>query len=299
MNNIVVGVDVGGSHITAALVDLDTCTLLEKSQVRREINASGDALEIISDWGNVLKSVIGGSSDFYGKIGIAMPGPFNYEDGVSLIKDQNKYDKLYNLNVKEMLASRLHLLAEDIRFMNDAECFLQGEVFSGIARNYKRSLGLTLGTGLGSAKFQDGTAEDADLWQSPFKEGIAEDYLSTRWFEKRYQELTGQRVKGVKQLAQMALGSATAQGIFREFGLNLALFLKGFISLEKPEIVVIGGNIAKAHKLFFPEMNKCLEKDSVLVPIKVAELGEEAALVGAASCWLFDKRKELNPSITS
>ncbi len=298
MNNIVAGVDIGGTHITASLVDLSTCTLLESSIVRREVNAAGKAAEIIDEWCAALEPVMSGSSSFCGKIGVAMPGPFNYEEGVSLIQDQGKYDKLFNCNIKAMLAARLRLPAENIRFINDAACFLQGEVMSGIAKNHARSIGLTLGTGLGSAKFDNGIAEDADLWKSPFKAGIAEDYLSTRWFAKRYQELTGEEITGVKQLAQMARKNSSATGIFREFGRNLALFLMEFIAMEKPEVVVIGGNISKAHELFFPEMQKTLVKEGITVPIRVAELGEVAALVGAASCWLLDKELVLNSTVS-
>ncbi len=60
-----------------------------------------------------------------------MPGPFDYEKGISFIKDQNKYESLYGLNVKEMMAERLGVSTDHIRLMNDAGCFLQGEVMGG------------------------------------------------------------------------------------------------------------------------------------------------------------------------
>ena len=132
------------------------------------------------------------------KIGIAMPGPFDYENGISYIKDQNKYEALYGLNIKEQLAKKLEISISDISILNDAACFLQGEVFGGAGQGFKRVMGLTLGTGFGSARSVDGKTDDADLWCSPYREGIAEDYLSTRWFLKQYKEISGKLVKNVK-----------------------------------------------------------------------------------------------------
>ena len=68
------------------------------------------------------------------KIGIAMPGPFDYENGICYIKGLDKYESLFNLNVKEMLAQQLNIERSDIYMMNDASCFLKGEVFGGVAK---------------------------------------------------------------------------------------------------------------------------------------------------------------------
>jgi len=284
-NTIALGIDIGGSHITAALVNLETGMLLSESYIRKEINTHGTVAEIINSWSEAIKKALKGNYNFSGKIGIAMPGPFDYTGGVSLIKDQNKYDILYKLNVKELLASKLSFQAEDIMFVNDAACFLVGEVVGGAAQGFERVLGLTLGTGLGSASCSDGKVEDADLWHSPFKEGIAEDYLSTDWFVKKYFELTGLKLKGVKELSELAVTKPEVRLIFDEFGRNLAAFIKHYFSQNKPGLVVIGGNISKAYSLFSAELGKCLEEESIFIPIRVAELGEESALIGAASSW--------------
>ncbi|KAA3438796.1 ROK family protein [Rufibacter hautae] len=293
----VVGIDVGGSHISAALVDMETSSLVTGSYVRKEINTQGSVNEIIENWCEVIQQAQKYDSTSSGKIGIAMPGPFDYPNGVSLIKDQNKYDILYKLNVKELLAEKLLVQADDIRFLNDAECFLLGEVFCGAAQGVEQVLGLTLGTGLGSAWCHHGKVEDADLWNSPFKEGIAEDYLSTRWFVNRFRELTGQEVKGVKELADLAPQNQTAQVVFDEFGRNLADFIKTAVKQVGAVMVVIGGNISKAYPLFSQSLEKHLQTAGLSIPIRVAELGEESALIGAASSWkasLLEKVEAVN-----
>lgn len=66
---------------------------------------------------------------------------------------------------------------------------------------------------------------------------------------------------------------------------NLALFLKDIILKDKPRIVVIGGNIAKAFNHFADALKKNLEGVGSNPSIKKAVLGEEALLNGAASCW--------------
>ena len=95
-----------------------------------------------------------------------------------------------------MPAGCLDISPSGIKFMNDASCFLHGEVFCGAAYKCEEALGFTLGTGLGSAIYKNGIAEDGEMWCSAYKDGIAEDYLSTRWFERRYKELTGKDIKG-------------------------------------------------------------------------------------------------------
>lgn len=285
----VLGIDIGGSHITAALVNLGTYSLVEDSCERKEIDTGGSATNIIKDWCAVIQKVLASAIDFSGKIGIAMPGPFDYKAGVSLIHGQNKYDALYNLNVKELLSSELNIDLENISFLNDAESFLQGEVVCGVARGYANVLGLTLGTGLGSATSTNGHVADADLWNTPFKNGIAEDFLSTRWFVRNAAERLGISVGGVRELAEAVVEEPRIQSLFTEFGENLAKFLKMFIGKENPDMVVIGGNISKAHQLFFPEMERCLQEENLYVPVCIAELGEEAPLVGAASSWITNK----------
>lgn len=291
-NPIVLGIDIGGSHATAALVNLDTCILLPGSLERREIDSQGTVEEIMNDWCDIVEKTIIRTGNFSGKIGIAMPGPFDYPLGISLIQGQNKYDKLYKLNIKKLLAERLSIEPENIRFINDAECFLQGEVVCGAAKGCRSALGLTLGTGFGSAIYKNGKSRDAALWCTPFKGGIAEDHLSTRWFVKAYSELTGQEVKGVKELAEQAGKNPHVQMVFDEFGRNLALFLVEIFIQENPEVVVIGGNISKTYYLFSSELLKRLKEGGVKTTIRIAELGEESALLGAAATWIETKQEE-------
>ena len=283
--SIVAGVDIGGSHITVALVDMHSHKIIEHTWRRFCIDAGGIAAAIISDWCVAIKDSFKANNLTPGSLGIAMPGPFNYEQGISLMQNQNKYDALYGLNVKKLLADALAISKSNIVMANDAACFLQGEIFGGVAKGNRNILGLTLGTGLGSSLAIDGKVWDADLWHTPFKKGIAEDYLSNRWFVKRYQELSGEEVKNVKELAQMIPVNKVAQQVFDEFGENLGTFLLPLTKKHHIDMVVLGGNIAQAFVLFKPTLEQLLIDESIL-EIKQSLLGERAALLGAASYCL-------------
>lgn len=277
-----IGVDIGGSHITAAHVDSTTYKVIDSTMKRERVASMDSAEVIIKSWINVLSSLIIRSGEGSTKIGIAMPGPFDYEHGVSLMKDQEKYDALYGVNVKEILAERLEIPQEDIIFINDAEAFLRGELASGAAADKERAIGITLGTGLGSTSNGSGITVDMNWAFRPFKDSIAEEYISTRWFLKRYEEITGTSVKDVETLVDTANQNVKDQ-LFEEFSENLSLFLNDFIEQEQPEVVVIGGNIARTWEYFIAPLKEKLNDKSVA--IRQSEMWEDAALVGAASAW--------------
>jgi len=283
MDSIVIGADVGGSHITAGLVDLKLGKIIDGSLKRAKVKSDDTAENIIHAWSSLLKEVANNNNEI--KIGMALPGPYDYENGISYIKGLAKYESLYEKNTKELLSKALNISTSSIKMKNDAGCFLQGEIFAGVAKGTNRSIGITIGTGIGSAYAVDGIAEDAALWQKPMHNSIAEEYLSTRWFVKRYLELTGNTAKDVKHLCEM--NDADVAKVFEEFADNLSLFLEWFINRDKPEVVVVGGNVAHASDFFLTNVVKKLEKKNIHVPLKKAVLGEDAMILGSAAVWNF------------
>ena len=93
-------------------------------------------------------------------------------------------------------------------------------------------------------------------------------------------------INNVKELAALYNSDQHARAVFKDFANNLAEFLLSFIAMDNPEVIVIGGNITNASALFFPEVEDKLREQSIEIPILKATLGEEAAIIGAASCWL-------------
>jgi glucokinase len=284
--SFIIGADIGGSHIEAAIVDLDGKLLLEKTHLLNAVNPHGTADAVLATWAQTIQSVRTANPHLETKIGIAMPGPFDYKNGICYMKNVHKYDSLYGLNLKNELANRLSLSSDRILMRNDAEAFLEGEMMAGAGLGFRKAIGLTLGTGLGTAVSCDGVTTDAALGINvPLNAGVAEDYISTRWFIKSYLEKTGKKLTGVHELTLLIAQNPTLQSIFDEFAANLAAFLKFFIEKEQPEGVIIGGNIAHASDFFFPQLKTHLKEYESRIMTRKAVLGAVAPLVGAAYCW--------------
>lgn len=290
VSSLAIGVDIGGSHITSAVIDLDAQCILLPTLKRASINAQESVDEIVTAWCRVIEASGAQPGAKAAKIGIAMPGPFDYELGVSFMQEQGKFDSLYGINVKNLLAKKLSVPADNITFANDAACFLKGEVFGGAAKGCRKVLGLTLGTGFGSAIYQDGVVNDANLWCDPYKQGIAEDLFSTRWFISRYHELKGYKAANVKEILSDTPNHNSIQKLFAEFGENLGEYLLYVAGRFQFDTVVIGGNIARSFPLFSASIEAILSRHKRAITVKRTALNENASLVGAASVW-----KELQP----
>ncbi len=71
---------------------------------------------------NTLKQSTCAKDDIKG-LGISMPGPFDYERGISRITGVNKFESLFALDLKACLLSALakkHIQINSISFLNDA-----------------------------------------------------------------------------------------------------------------------------------------------------------------------------------
>lgn len=279
----IIGVDIGGSHITAAIVDGETGEVFRPSLRRAEVDARAPAAGIIHDWCAIIQSAAGERPEAL-TIGLAMPGPFDYEEGICWINEQDKFRSLYGIDVRAALADVLKLPVTNLRFVNDAAAFLQGEVLYGAAVNAPQALGITLGTGFGSAVCATGRCNDANLWNAPFKDGIAEDYFSTRWFVKLYSDVSGIKPSGVREFLTVA-SEQHREIIFTEFSQNLSDFLLRQLESTPADVIVFGGNISKASSLFFPALKDLLAQGGWVGSVVQSVLGEQAALVGAAGCW--------------
>lgn len=279
--NLVAGADIGGTHVTAGLVDINNRKLIDSSLVRKHIDPAADSNTIIREWCDAILDCHSTAGIDIQKIGIAMPGPFDYANGISYIKGLHKYENLYGLNVKNKMAEQLQVDPAQISFKNDAQAYMAGELFCGCAIGYSNVVGITLGTGLGSATYHNNEQQEGDLYRMPFREGVAEDYISSRWFIFEYEKRTGNTVKGVKELVDRMHAEPHITQLFETFGATLAEVLLHRYKDQDPEIIFIGGNIARAWDYFIPSAVKYLENHNSSIKLTKAILGEKAALIGA------------------
>lgn len=225
-------------------------------------------------------------------IGFAMPGPFDYLNGIAWFdKYVDKFHNLTGVDVKTELLQKLDLPANfPIRFLNDAASFAVGVANVEPASKFKRIIALTLGTGFGTTFInnglpvagEDGIPEDGFLYHVPFQKSIADEYFSTRWFLNEYQKRTGVNISGVKQLAELAKNDLTAKELFNDFGKNLGTFLVPWVQKFKAECIVLGGNISNSFPLFESELMSEFKILDFQPEIVISELDENAALIGSA-----------------
>lgn len=301
-----IGVDVGGSHILSAAVDLNSGAIDESTRAHVHIDSKQTSEDLMQDWARCINGTLAHcqGQDVAG-IGFAMPGPFNYKEGIAMFEGNDKYEHLYGVHIASALQP---LIAENLKFryQNDASCFAMGVDGYGVAKKSKKSISITLGTGFGAAFIDDGVPivtredvpEDGCFWHLPFKEGIADDYFSTRWFRQAYQTTFGKEVPGVKEIAVEVAGNETAQQLFDQFGENLAGFLAPWIAKFKPDMIVMGGNISRAFDLFAPSLYRHLDTGNE-ISFEVSELKEDAALLGSARLLddaFFSKLKDTLPT---
>ncbi len=290
--NLAIGADIGGSHITCAAVDLNSGKVLRKTLSERAVNNQAHANVIINTWAKALYNALNKLPIEKVKgIGFAMPGPFDYVKGICYIRGVAKYENLYGFNISDAISSSLDVPDNFlIRFMNDVSAFAVGEAVIGKAANFNRSMSVTLGTGFGSAFISnkipivDGpdVPKLGCVYHLPYKNGIADDYFSTRWFLGKYKSLTGKEMKGVKELSELAVSDKIVSDLFTEFGSDLGGFLAPWLKKFNAEILVIGGNISHAYNLFGDVFEERLKEEKCNCKISLSELKEDAALFGSA-----------------
>jgi glucokinase len=258
---VIGALELGGSHVSSALVELESGRV---DRLTRDSLDPGASRETLLD-------VLGAAADRVraaARIGFAVPGPFDHERGICLIRGLAKLEGLYGVD----LGAALDLEAE---FVNDAEAFLLGEAAAGAACGHDRALGITLGTGLGSAFLaRDELVRDGrevppggDLHVVPFRGGAVEDVISARGIRAS----TGRDPGPLAVLADRR--DAEAVAAYARFGADLAEFLEPWLEAFRPSVVVVGGGIAGAWRHFAGEL------PAIAVP---AERPDAAALIGAA-----------------
>ncbi|MFF2092192.1 ROK family protein [Paenibacillus sp. NPDC058174] len=288
--NLILAFDVGGTQIKAAAVVGGS--IIEETISHYDSLAGLSAEAIIAHFAECAADIVrraGGEPLPIGGIGMAFPGPFDYENGISRIQGLGKFESLYGLPVGELLleAFRGHealagRLASSfaIKFENDAALFGLGEAGYGEARGFGRVTCLTIGTGLGSCFLADGrlikNGPDIPahgwLYNLPYQGKIADDWISKRGILQLAAEM-GVQPEGldVRDYSMMALsGDQLAAELFEAFGRRMAAVLIPSLQLFAPERIVIGGQISKSGSLFVPAFTEELTNAGVLADVRLS-----------------------------
>jgi polyphosphate glucokinase len=237
------GVDIGGSGIKGAPVDLDKGDLAqERHKVLTPHPATPDTVadgvkEVVDHFG------------WTGPVGVTFPGVVT---GGSTVRTAANVDKAWiDTDARALLSDRLGGLP--VTVLNDADAAGVAEMRFGAGRGRQGTVVLlTLGTGIGSAVFTDGVlVPNTELGHLELNGHDAETRASSK--AKEDEDLSWER-----------------------WARRVQKYLAHVEMLFSPGLFVIGGGVSrKAHK-FLPHI------EGIRAPIVPAELQNNAGIVGAA-----------------
>ncbi|MEO8535003.1 MAG: ROK family protein [Flavobacterium sp.] len=289
-----IGLDIGGTHITAAVINIKEMKVMDFSLYKESFDSNLPADQVMHIWKKAIaRSVEKSKVEGMTGLAVCMPGPFDYQNGICWIKDQSKYEHFYGLNIRDLLLENLNLSTDfPVLFENDAVCFGRGEVFKEKENLAKKVMAVTLGTGLGACFMDKGVSvaagewvpADGEIYNLPYKEGSAEDYVSARGLLSHYYALSGTNLNNGLELYNRAVkGDIVAIKVFEEMGQDLAAVVIPWLKKFGADRFIIGGKIANASEFFLPVFNKKIKEASLEVTVYVSTDNEAAALLGAAS----------------
>jgi polyphosphate glucokinase len=236
----ILGIDIGGSGIKGAPVDLNQGVLAaERLRIATPQPATPDA--VADTVGRIIRHF-----NWTGPVGCGLPSVV--QNGVARTA-ANIDSSWIGSDVRTLLSQRTGC---PVTVINDADAAGIAEMRFGAGRGRNGTiLMVTVGTGLGTALFRDGTlVPNTELGHLLLNGKVAEKYASAA--------------------AREDLGLS-----YKTWAKRLDLYLHQLQSLFWPDLFILGGGISKKHEKFFP----FLTIETEFLP---AVLRNQAGIVGAA-----------------
>lgn len=286
--------EIGGTHVTAAVVDTATWQVVAGTIARRHMDAGGPANEIVAALVDTAASLRPADVSLWG---VAVPGPFAYARGIGDFRRVGKFDALSGVDLGSVLRHSIAGGAGRVEFVNDAVAFAVGEWVAGAAFGHHRVIGVTLGTGVGSAFLVRGVAQSdgpgvpaegrLDLLEIAGRP--LEDTVSRRAVRTGYAALTGE-AGGRLDVRDIAIraraGDRDAARVIEEAMRALGGVLAPRAVAFGATVVVVGGSMALAWDLMKPALRAGMADGSPswasAFDLRPARAVEDAPLVGAA-----------------
>jgi len=239
-----IGIDIGGTGIKAALVDVNSGAL-ESERIRVETPEGGMPSDIalaVAELINQLKD-----SEDHSAVGICFPAVV--QDGFTR-SAANVSEDWIGLDAESLFADALK---RRVHVLNDADAAGIAEMRFGAGRGAKGlTIMTTLGTGIGTALFYDSQLiPNAELGHI---------------------EIDGVDYETMASYAAMERDHLS----FPDWALRLNRFYQELEKLMSPDLFIVGGGISKKHDSFLP----LLELRTKIIP---AETRNAAGIIGAAS----------------
>ena len=290
-----IGVDIGGTNLKAGVVD-EAGQIVGEASVPTGADRPQDV--VLEDiLGAVSKAVqaSGVSTKAIRAVGMGSPGKIDYETG-TVVYNNNLGWK--DFHISEKMSEALGL---PVRLENDADAAALGEVISGSAKGAKSAIIVTLGTGVGVGIVLDGkiyrgsefghmVIEHGGLECTCGRKGCFEVYCSATGLirmtrENGITEPDG-TVNGRTVFDAADNGSKAAAELIDKYIEYLACGLANLINGLQPEVIGIGGGVAKQGERLLVPLRKKVEAEVYkgLTPARIVGcmLGYKAGLIGAA-----------------
>lgn len=238
--SLAIGIDIGGTGIKGALVDTETGEL-QSERIKLETPKGGRPDDIADVVGEVFAQL--GSQ---GPVGICLPSVV--KDGISK-SAANISKEWVNFRAKEKFEEHLKTAVEVV---NDADAAGLAEVRFGAGKGRPGVVIMTtLGTGIGSALFVDGTlVPNTELGHIEIG-------------GKDYEKVASYRAKERYQLS------------YGRWAKRLQRYYEELEKLFTPDLFIVGGGVSKNHELFLPK----IQIETKIVP---ADFRNNAGIIGAA-----------------
>ena len=313
MNEIFIGIDLGGTNIKIGCFDSGIKLICKTST---PTNADMGPEAVIDKMAQTVEKLLadaGLSLQQVGAAGIGSPGPAKYRDGVIIAA--TNMPKFKNVPIRQMLSERL---GKPAILDNDANAACWGEYVLGAGKGAEDMVFFTLGTGIGGGIISNGklvhgcgdnAAELGHIIIYPGgrrcncgQRGCVEAYASASSTAKRAAEAVEAGTKSsLKKVLEkegqitckdvyehLAAGDKLARQITDETAKALAIVCVDMLHVTEPKrIVFAGGMIAAGDVLlnrikhYFNEYIWPIKKETV--EICFATLGEDAGIIGAAA----------------
>ena len=277
-----IGIDLGGTTVTAGLVRNGEITVLKTVPTGRH-RPPRDIFETIAE----IIGETAADSKIDG-IGVGVPVPAGPET-VSLEPSDN-LPTLGGFQLKTELETRFGV---SVVLENDARCMTLGELRAGALKGCSACVCMTLGTGLGCGIVIDGSLYRGgryfagEIWLIPRGDGTTqEDAAAVRGIEAAYRSLAGETVPPHVIYERYTRGEEEAVNAFLRYGASVGGVIVMVIAVLDPERVALGGGLARAYDAFKPGMIEAVtgslgeDAAAIIVP---AALSDKAAVIGAAA----------------
>ena len=310
-----IGIDLGGTNIAVGIVD-ESFKIVKKGSTPTLVNRDPEL--IIADMGKLCLELLAETGIGLEEVvcaGIAAPGSVNPRTGI--IEYANNLPFL-RFPIADTL--RKYLPVRKVYLENDANAAALGEAVGGAAKGKRLSVMITLGTGVGGGVIIDGKIYSgfnyagAELGHTVIeyngrqcscgRKGCFEAYASATALVSMTKEklaackdtlmweMCGNDINKADAriaFAAMKKGDRAGKEVVDMYISYLACGITNMINIFQPEVLLIAGGVCNEKDYLLKPLTEIVNADqytrnqSVKTEIKIAALGNDAGIVGAAA----------------